>query len=190
MGTASDRFRVLKGVLIAAILLMQQWAMAQSETTQALQKRFKDSFSLFFYQNTLRMLNQKENKEFDDLIKNIEKMKFLSVDKAQNNFSSQDYKALLKGYRTESYEPIVTSRHEGRNMDVYLKDIKGLPLGTVILVNDSSRLYVLDILGSIDIQKASSLFSMLNENTEVSQKMKSFFGHPDGKNDDKKIHIE
>ena len=37
--------------------------------------------SLYFYQNTLRMLNQTENKEFDELIKDIEKMKFLMIEK-------------------------------------------------------------------------------------------------------------
>jgi hypothetical protein len=147
---------------------------AQSKTTEALQKRFEGSLSLYFYKNTLRMLNQQENKEFDQLIENIEKMKFLMVDKSQGAFDKKDYSTLIADYQNEAYEAIVTSRMDGRNFDVYLRDAKGSKPGTVVLVNDSSSLYVLDIVGTIDVSKVGALFSTIDNNTDIGKRIRSF----------------
>ena len=121
----------MKRYFLAAILALSSFAgLAQSKTTEALQKQFDGSLSLYFYKNTLRMLNQSENKEFDDMIKDIEKMKFLMVDKNSKNFGTDDYKKLMKDYQAEKYESIMTSRFDGKNFDIYVKDAKGSP-GTV-----------------------------------------------------------
>ena len=165
----------LKILFLAALFPLI--TMAQSETTQALQKQYDDAFTLYFYKNTLRMLNQTDSPEFDELIKDIEKMKFLMIDKTKDKFANSDYKKLLKQYTTESYEEIMTTRYEGKNFDIYLKDKKGSTLGTVMLVNDSTSLYVLDILGTIDITKATKLFSALDESSDIGQKIKSFLDH-------------
>jgi Domain of unknown function (DUF4252) len=159
---------------VTFVLLSGTLAFAQSGTTEALQKKYDGSLSLYFYKNTLRMLNQTDNREFDEMIKNIEKMKFLMIDKSNKSFGSADYKNLIKGYKGETYEEVLTARADGRNIDVYIKDKKGSTLGTVILVNDSTSLYVLDILGSIDVSKASSLFSTIDQSSDIGQKIKSF----------------
>ncbi len=125
------------------------------------------------------MLNQENSPEFDELVKNIEKMKFIMLDKGENRFSTQDYAKLLKSYSSEAYEEVMTSRFDGKNFDIYLKDQKGYTLGTVMLVNDSSKLYVLDIIGTIDVSKASKFFSTLNESSELGQRLKSFMSKDD-----------
>src|SRR6267378_2633847 len=165
----------MKKILFQLLLsLAPGLLIAQTETTKALQKKFDDSFSLYFYKNTLRMLNQTDNKEFDEMIKNIEKMKFLVIDKSKTNFAAEDYKTLVRDYKSETYEEAVTSRYQGKSFDVYLKDKKGSTLGTVVLVDDSTSLYVLDILGTIDVRNASKLFSTIDESSDIGQKIKSF----------------
>lgn len=159
-------------LLIAGIIFASAATFAQSKTTQALDDRF-EGLSLYFYKNTLRMLNQTDDKDFDELIKNIEKMKFLMIDKA-DKFGKNDYKKLITDYQSESFEQIMTARHQGRNFDIYLKDKKGSSLGTVVLVNDSTNLYVLDIIGTIDVRKASSLFSAIDESSDIGKKIKDF----------------
>ncbi len=160
--------------ILLVIILFPLIGLAQSATTEALQKQYNDAFSLYFYKNTLRMLNQMDSPEFDELIKDIEKMKFLMIDKSKMKFATADYKKLLKQYSAESYEEIMTTRYQGRNFDIYLKDIKGSTLGTVMLVNDSTSFYVLDILGTIDVSKATQLFSALDDSSDIGQKIKSF----------------
>lgn len=149
---------------------------AQTKTTEALDKR-ADGLSLYFYKNTLRMLNQKDDKDFDELIKDIEKMKFLMIDKAKANFADVDYKKLKKDYQSESYDEMMTSRFQGRNFDVYIRQEGGRVKGTVIIASDSSNLYVLDIIGRVALEKATSLFSTLNNSTDIADRIKSFVGN-------------
>ncbi len=168
-----------KVILFVLVLASGLPVQAQSKTTEALQKRFEGSLGLYFYKNTLRMLNQQENKEFDQLIENIEKMKFLMVDKSQGSFDMKDYRKLIADYQKESYEAIVNSRMDGRNFDVYLRDAKGTKPGTVVLVNDSTSLYVLDIVGTIDVSKVGALFSTIDNNTDIGKRIRSFADQKD-----------
>lgn len=153
---------------ILSFVLLTSNAFAQSKTTQALQDENKDAFSLFFYQNTLRMLNQTEDKEFDELIKDIEKMKFLMI-KKDANFSSVDYKKLVSSYKNESFEEIMTSRYEGKNLDIYLKEGKGR--GMIVLVNDSTNLFVLDIVGQLSPGNVTKLYSVLDESSDITKRI-------------------
>ncbi len=163
-----------KVVVFLLLLATTTMAQAQSKTTLALEERYEGSLTLFFYKNTLRMLNQSEDPEFDQLIRNIEKMKFLLVNKDNGRLGPREYRSLIGEYQKESFEPIVTSRIEGRNFDVYLRDAKGAKPGTVVLVNDSSSLYVLDIVGTIDVSKAGALFNTIDGSTDIGEKIKRF----------------
>ncbi len=162
------KFIVMAQLRFSVILLfvvLSFGASAQSKTTQLLQDQNKDAFSLYFYQNTLRMLNQVDDKEFDELIKDIEKMKFLMIVK-DANFSGTDYKKLVSDYKKESFEEIMTSRYEGKNLDIYLKE--GKERGMVVLVNDSTNLYVLDIVGQLALNKVTKLYSVLDNSQDIT----------------------
>ncbi len=148
-------------------------ATAQSKTTTQLQQKYPDSFSAFFYHNTLRMVNQTENKEFDELIKDIEKMKFLMIDK-KDLFRTTDYLRLKKQYLAETFEEVMTTRYQGRNLDVLLKERSGKTQGMVVLVNDSASLYVLDIVGRIALDKVTSLYKAIDESADIGTKIKNF----------------
>ena len=167
-------------------ILCTQWSQAQTKTTEELDKKY-EGLSLYFYKNTLRMLNQTDNKDFDELIKDIEKMKFLMIDKAKSNFDDADYKKLKSGYGSEQYEEMMTSRFQGKYFDVYIKQNDGHVKGTVIMASDSANLYVLDIIGRVALDKATSLFSTLNQSTDIGQRVKDFVSSDD-KSKDKKKH--
>ncbi|NOS92054.1 MAG: DUF4252 domain-containing protein [Cyclobacteriaceae bacterium] len=146
---------------------------SQTKTTVDLDKKY-DGLSLYFYKNTLRMLNQKDDKEFDELIKDIEKMRFVMINKAKSKFEKQEYGRLKKNYQGEKYEEVMTGRFDGRQFDVLLREINGDVKGTVILASDSSSLYVLDILGKVALNKVSSLFKVLDNSTDIGGKVKDF----------------
>lgn len=146
---------------------------AQSKTTEKLHKKYDEALSLFFYNNTLRMINQKNDQEFDALIKDIEKMKFLMIQK--EDFGKDDYKKLISDYKSESFEEMMTSRHDGKNFDVYMKD--GKSKGMIVAVNDAENLYVLDIVGSIPLNKVTTLFKEIDESSEIGKKIQEFTKH-------------
>ena len=171
---------------LCCLLLISGLSKAQSATTEALHKSHADALTLFFYNNTLRMLNQQEDREFDELIKDIEKMRFLMIKKSESGFGGNDYKKLISEYKAEAFEEIMTSRHDGKNFDVYLKEKNGKTNGMLVLVNDAESLYVLDILGSIALDKVTKLYNTLDENTDISKKIRAFTGEDDKNSEDTK----
>jgi hypothetical protein len=175
----------LRSLITVAVLAFTISANAQSKTTEALAKKHSDALSLFFYNNTLRMLNQTNDPNFDELIKDIEKMKFLLINKGDKDFNSAAYKQLVGEYKSEAFEEIMTSRYEGKNFDIFLKEKDGKTKGMLVLVNDKESLYVLDILGSININKVTDLYSTLDKSSDIGQKIKAFTEKGSGEGKDR-----
>ena len=163
----------MKNILVLLFSVGSFLTNAQSATTEALHKGNSQAMSFFFYHNTLRMLNQSDDKAFDELIKDIQKMKFLMIDKAAS-FTSATYKKLTSDYKSEKFEEIMTSRYQGKNFDVFLKEKSGKTEGMVVLINDSSSLYVLDIVGSIALDKVTSLYKAIDDSADLGKKIKDF----------------
>jgi hypothetical protein len=115
-------------------------------------------------------------------------MKFLMIDKAKSNFGDADYKKLKSGYGSEQYEEMMTSRFQGKYFDVYIRQEDSRVKGTVIMASDSTNLYVLDIIGRVALDKATSLFSTLNQSTDIGQRVKDFVSSDDKSKDKKKQH--
>lgn len=146
-------------------------ALAQSEATEKLQKRYPDSRAFFFYNNTLRMINQQEDSEFDELIKDIEKMKLLLIKKDNKGF---DYRKLVSEYKSDSFEEIMTSRHEGKSFDIYVKEKNGDTKAMLVLVNDDENLFVLDIVGKIAFDKVTKLYSVIDDSGDIGKRIQRF----------------
>jgi hypothetical protein len=160
----------MRFIIILLLTCLAEGILAQSTTTEKLQKKYDESLALFFYNNTLRMVNLDEDKEFDELIKDIEKMKFLVIKK--DGFEGGDYQKLIKEYKAESFEEMMTSRHEGKNFDVYMKD--GKTKGMIVTVNDDENLYVLDIVGSVPLNKITKFFTTIDESSDIGKRIRDF----------------
>jgi len=173
----------MKTILTLILFSSVSLVFSQTKTTQSLDDKY-EGLTLYFYRNTLRMLNQTEDPGFDELIKDIEKMRFLMIDKTKSKFDQADYKKLLSGYKGEEYEEVMTGRYDGRNFDVYLREKNGGIKGTVILATDSSSVIVLDILGKIALNRAPDLFKVIDGSTDIGGKIKNFIS----KDDDKDNH--
>lgn len=172
-------------LLSVSVFVLSYQSYAQSNTTESLQKEYADAFSLFFYQNTLRMLNQTDSKEYDELIKDIEKMKVLVISKTAS-FTGVEYQRIKKDYTTESFEEVMTTRYQGRSFDVLLKEKSGKTQGMVVMVNDSSTFYVLDVVGRIALDKVTTLYSALEESADIGKKIKSFTERNEKRKEDDK----
>ncbi len=149
----------MKRFIVFLAVLMPLMASAQSKTTQSFHKDHEDAFVLFFYSNTLKMLNQTDDPEFAEMIKQIEKMKFIRVDKKADDFDSEDYAEMVEDYRDEDFEDLMTMRHEGMNVNAYIQENNGVTTGIVMLMQDDESVSVLDIKGSIPLNKIGSIIS-------------------------------
>lgn len=166
----------LLSIILAALVGS---ALAQSKTTESLAKKY-DASSFFFYNNTLRMINQTEDPTFDEVIKDIEKMKILMIKKDP---AALNYKKVVDDYKSESFQEMMTSRHEGKSFDVYVKENGKKTTGMLVLINDAENLFVLDIVGSIALNKVMTLYNTLDKSSDIGNKLRQFAGDKDEKKD-------
>jgi hypothetical protein len=167
-----------KSILTIAMLFAVTLSFAQSKTTEALEKEYGGR-AFFFYHNTLRAINQKEDPALDALIENVEKLKVLLIDKGDRAIN---HKAILADYQKENFESAMSSRVDGKTFDIFLKGEKETE-GVIVIVNDATTLFVLDIVGSIALEHASKLFKTLNESEDIANQLKAFMGDEKKKQD-------
>lgn len=144
-------------------LLFSFQGFAQSKTTQAFSEKYDNAFTLFFYNNTLSMLNQDNNEEFEMLIKDIDKMKLVRVSKAETKFSDEDLKNIVADYHDDDFEDLMNMRHKGMNINVYIQEDDGVTTGLVLLMNDPDNFSILDIEGKVPLNKLGNLISRVQE---------------------------
>ncbi|MBL6445203.1 DUF4252 domain-containing protein [Fulvivirga sp. 29W222] len=150
-------------ILTVTYLVFGVVVFGQSKTTKAFAEKYDDAFTLFFYNNTLKMLNQEGNEEFDELIKDIDKMKFIRVDKKQNKLTDADFKGMVEKYHDEDFEDLMTMSHEGMKVNVYILEEGGVTSGLVLLMSDPESFSVLDIVGAVPLNKLASLISKVQD---------------------------
>lgn len=161
----------MKNILPVLLLFITVVCSAQTETTNELDHNYS-SRTFFLYNNTLRMINQKGDKDFDELIKDIEKMKVVWVNKQERKFGTQQYKELVAGYKAEKFEEIMNTRYDNKSFNAYIKEKNGDTKGVVVTVDDGENVYVMDIVGKVALNKITSLFSSLNNNSDIGLKIK------------------
>ena len=151
--------RIFFALVFCSLCLISK---GQSDATQDFSDKFDDSsFELFFYKSTLRMLNMSSTREYYEMVRDIEKAKFINVTKYDSIDYTADYKEYISDLNEEGYEALMTLRHEGNDMNILEKSEDGESEGMVLVVNGPEYLIVLDILGKFDIQNASTLISTI-----------------------------
>ncbi|HMV10796.1 MAG TPA: DUF4252 domain-containing protein [Cyclobacteriaceae bacterium] len=161
----------MKNIPAFAFLLLSFCAFAQTETTNELDRKYS-SHTFFLYNNTLRMINQQGDKAFDELIKDIEKLKIVWVSKKEKNFGQDQYRKLVASYKAEDFEEIMTTRYQGKNLNAYIKEKNGDTKGVVITADDGENVLVMDIVGKVALNKITSLFSAVDSSSDIGQKIK------------------
>ncbi len=149
----------MKKLLTLLLVGLPLLTLAQSKTTKSLQDKYDDAFGLFFYNNTLNMLNQTDDEDFAELIKDIDKMKFLRIDRKANNIEQSAITKLIADYKDEDFEDLMTMRHEGMNVQVYIQENDGVTTGLVFVMTDEESLSVLDVKGKVPMNQLANLIS-------------------------------
>ncbi|MGK7390532.1 MAG: DUF4252 domain-containing protein [Candidatus Cyclobacteriaceae bacterium M2_1C_046] len=153
----------MKSIVIVLLIAITGPAYAQSRTTQELHEKYEDSFYMFFYKNTLKMLNQDDNEEFAALIEDIEKMKFLRIDKEKHKFDRKAIRGLMQQYQDDEFEELMSMRDKDADIKVYIKEKDQITHGLVMLINETDNLAILDIKGAVPLNKLASLYDKVKQ---------------------------
>lgn len=146
-----------KYFLLLLLLSLPYLGNAQSETIQKWHKKYDNAFVMFFYQSTLNMLNMQDSEEFHDIIKDIDKLKLITIDKNEDTFTDVNYKELVSDYKSDDFEELISMRQESSKINAYIKEKGGITKGIAILINSDSSMTIIDLKGSVPLNKIGTL---------------------------------
>lgn len=130
---------------------------SQSKSIEKFRKAYPEDQNVFFYSSTLNMLNVEESPEFEDLIKDIEKIAVLIYKKAEREFDSEKINGIVTGLKREKYVELMVISDSGNKINLYKKDKRDRTVGFAALVDNEESLVLIDVKGSIDFKKFMEL---------------------------------
>jgi hypothetical protein len=166
MDKASMKYRYFLPILL---LVCAQLVSAQSKSISRFRADHPENTNMFFYSSTLKMLNTQNVPGFADLIKDIEEIRILNYDKEKQHLSSEYVAGLKKALAGEDYNNLMMMNEKGNAINLYSREKHGKTVGFVALVEDKSSLTLIDLVGSIDVNKfmqlKNSLDTKMNQST-------------------------
>jgi len=156
--------------LLIALLVVTSTAFAQSDSFQLLKDNFADGrdvhclkVSGFLCKTVLWMAGESEVKE---AITDLRSVRLITIPKdnfVERNLSVAGFRKKLS---RDSFESLVSIKDHGDHVEIYLQQNGNMKDRYLVLVEDASDVTVIEIRGTIDIQKLKALEE--KENNKVA----------------------
>ena len=152
----------MRHLLIFLMLLYTSLSFGQSKSITQFRTKFKENSNMFFYSSTLKMLNADNNPEIADMLKDIEEIRVLNYNKAEQQFSGDEISGLKASLQDEHYNNIMAVNEKGNSINLYSREKRGKTIGFVAVVDNRENLVLIDLVGSIDVKKFMDLKQKLD----------------------------
>jgi hypothetical protein len=165
----------MRTLLISTLtLFLSLSAFAQSKTVGRFTEKHQPSASFYLYPSTLRMINRENNPDYQQLVRHIEKVSFLTYEKSAQAINKTKIKTLQQELAGEQYEELMSFRDAGNQIYIYAKGDD--PEAYVSLVDNVETLMLFDLQGAPDLPSLMKLvqsdfnFGMIAEIAEMASK--------------------
>ena len=145
---------LLIGLLVSAL------AFCQTRQTEEFHDSHPDAFTLFFYKSTIRMLDPTNSDEYFNMIKDIERAKFLRLRKS--DVTDEELQQFVASIKKESFEEGVTMRQPQGTANVFIRDAEGQKHGIIFIMKAEDEVFILDIVGKVKISSLMELTQKIN----------------------------
>jgi hypothetical protein len=153
--------KIMQKAILLLLILYGGQVMAQSKSITRFRSDYKETSNMFFYSSTLKMLNTAGNPELAGLLDDIEEIRVLNYVKEKSGFSGDDIAGLKNALREETYNSLMMINEHGNRVELYGREKKGKMVGMVALVDSQRELVLVDLTGSIDIEKFMELMEQI-----------------------------
>jgi hypothetical protein len=103
--------------------------------------------TLCFYPTTLRMVNVNRDKGFNEMVKDIKKLKIMLVDVKKANFKKEDVSTLTKGIRAELFKDMIQFQRGKQSIYIFVKEVKEKPVAFSGIIFSDDQLILIDLKG-------------------------------------------
>ncbi len=153
----------MKKIVVLSVMILSAFQIfGQCKSVEKFRKEFPETNNLFFYSSTLSAINNQDNPELRDLLKDIEKIVVLNYSNEKRNYSTSDLDVLKQNLKKEGYVDLMTVKNDNSDISLTGRQKKGKTIGYVALVNSDEGLVIIDIKGSFDISKFMTLKNKLD----------------------------
>jgi hypothetical protein len=127
-----------------------------SSTSQQFQDSVKGEFTLCFYPSTIRMLNFDNDETIKELTGTIKKLKIITY-KPSDITIPINISALTQKIKNEKYGDLLRFKQKDKDIQIYMLQEHGEPKKFYGIINDSSQLILIDLVGNIPLKHLTSI---------------------------------
>lgn len=124
---------------------------------------FPEARALVFYYSSLNMLNIEDDPEFAEMIKDIEKIKVLIVEKESTEVSKKVIVGLKTDLTKYDFEELMTVRNKDYDIGVYIKEDDSDIEGFFFIMNEEDSLVAVDLVGSMPVGDVGMLIDKIKQ---------------------------
>ena len=135
----------------------------QSKVMRNLADEFPDGRVLMFYHSSLNMLNLDDNPEFTDMIKDIEKIKVLIIDKGGQEFDESTISTVKSDLNNYDFEELMVLKSKEYDIGVYIIEDDDDIEGFFFLMDEEDSFIAVDLVGSMPVGDIGMLIEKMKE---------------------------
>jgi hypothetical protein len=146
---------------------------SQSKAMRNFSDVHDDAFTMVFYYSTLKMWLPEDDEELKAIIHDLEKIKLLRLD--EDEFDGKEALTNIKSDLVdEGYEEALVMSGPKGNMMIYIRERNGKQKGIFMMFGEDASVTILDIIGSIPIDKLLTLQDKIETLTKDGSILQSF----------------
>ena len=128
-----------------------------------LSEEYPAAFKLMFYHSSLNMLNIEDNEDFARVIRDIDKIKLLRIDKEEASFNNEQLKSIRTKLNTRSYEELMKVKSQDSDIAVFIQEDDGDIEGFFLYMDEEESFTAIDVRGYIDLADIGLLVDKIKE---------------------------
>ncbi len=137
--------------ILILLLCTTHYLMGQSHVITEFKEANEPSSSFFFYPSTLRMLNLDRDPNFDDMVRDVKKARWMLFDTAIVKEPVVACLNLERQIAENGYEKLVEMNEKDGKYFVYVLEDNGKNTGTIALFARDQELGILEVIGKINL---------------------------------------
>lgn len=153
----------MKKALLFILFISSTQLFAQGPTMRELSEEYPEAFKMMFYHSTLNMLNMEDDEDFARVIKDIDRIKLLRVDKDKFIFKADDLKELRETLADRGYEELMMVTSKESRISVFIQEDGDDIEGFFLYMDEDEAFTAIDVRGYIALNDIGMLVETLKD---------------------------
>lgn len=128
-----------------------------------LSEEYPDAFKLMFYHSTLNMLNMEDDEDFARIIRDIDRIKLLRIEKDKFGFTSGELKSLRSKLSDRDYEELMMITSKDSKISVFIQEDGDDIEGFFLYMDEQEAFTAIDVRGYVAINDIGMLVDTLKD---------------------------